>query len=324
LNFRTERKAGELSISILSPSTDSKVIPGYLINVSGVTFGLSPDTQIKITLHNITKTTRIGADGKWIIDIQAPAVEGNYLLTVSFNGINDSVSILVREPDKAGDDTDDDFLSNLFGGNPVIFFVLILIIVIIIIIVTLLLVSRKTYEKRGYDKEMDRFIDEEELAEEGYEDEDLYKGEGEDRDWGEDEDWEDEEWEDKEWEDDGRFRADEELSERETPVDEEEDWEEIEELDELEDMEEMESEESADLGGMVAEEEPRPRKAKHTKKSKASKKKSKGKKSERPKKSKHKTKAKAEPELEPEPESEELEELEELGESEEFEDVEDW
>jgi parallel beta-helix repeat protein len=196
LVFTTEETISLSTINITSPLTETTVKPGEWIYISGSTTGLPPNTQIGLSLGNKTQTGKIGADGKWIINIRAPNAGGNYTLIVSVDGVNDSVSIIVEEPDEidgdGGDDGKDDSEFDILGKNPIILIAIILMIIIIAIIIVLTLVSRKkTIEKGDIDIEIDEFIEEQELEGEELEEleylEDLEEPEDLEEEWDEEE-----------------------------------------------------------------------------------------------------------------------------------------
>jgi len=177
LSFTTQSKPQPPEIptlQVITPAANTTVKPGETIKVSGSTTGLIQGAQVKVTLGNKTEYGFITANGTWWVNITAPYVPGNYILTISIGEINRSMSVTVKDEEvpedgDAGRDDEAEDLSMLYLG----IFVVILVIILFLIVIAFLMRKKKSEAAIEEDDWRD-----EDYYEGEYKAEDYYEGEG--------------------------------------------------------------------------------------------------------------------------------------------------
>jgi hypothetical protein len=184
LSFRTEEKKEitpipkpNQKITIISPTANTVVKPGELINVSGTSTNLAAGILINVSLGELTETGNIDIDGTWVIAIKAPVTVGNYTIDVIAGGLSDSVLITVEAPDEVDDTGEEDTEDlGMFGMGSMIDIMIILLIIIIVIIIILISVMKKKKDREGITEdtgdELEDEQPEETAKEDGIEEED--------------------------------------------------------------------------------------------------------------------------------------------------------
>ena len=100
-------------IKILYPANNSNVKSSSLINISGVSVGLDPDSLVCIKLTNRTQYITINPNGSWSTQIRAPDYPGYYRINANYRNLEDTIFINVQKNDEETNndvvkDTDND------------------------------------------------------------------------------------------------------------------------------------------------------------------------------------------------------------------------
>jgi DNA-directed RNA polymerase subunit RPC12/RpoP len=149
LKFTTEALSIVQELTITGPLNDVDFKVTETITVTGTSKNVPVDTQLTVTLGETFQKTMVGADGTWSVEITAPTEPGQYQIMVSFNDINHSISINIKDTDTPIDDQDDDGETGLFGMGQIFDWLIILILFIIILIIILIVIRKKKSGEEG-------------------------------------------------------------------------------------------------------------------------------------------------------------------------------